>query len=137
MKHRFAIASCIFTLLLACSWVGCHTSQPPVFIDFVHHDSWDAAKQQRWNAFQQTIHEEYFDRQLQVRSCPAPGEHPFGDQDQLDFDCIEQRRTGNQEAKSCRHAVLSPGAPYDYSQCSEQQLAAELFQEDEENHGYK
>ncbi len=138
MKYHSEVKSCIFTLLLACSLFGCSSTQEKApFVDFAGRGSWDAAKQQRWTAFQQTVHEEYFGMIFHVRPCPAPGEHPFGDLDQRDFDCIEQRRTGNPEAKSCRQAALNPQTIYDYSQCSEQQLAAELFQEDEENHGYK
>ena len=135
----FALKFCIFTLLLACPLLGCRSSQPKSdFVDFAKHACWDPAKEQRWQEFRLTFETEYSRIQPAVDDGSSPDTpspdtvHP----NQLDLDRIEKRRTGNPHATSCRRAVI-PGRVYDYSNCSPWQLAAELFQEDEENDGHK
>ncbi len=137
MNHIFRLT---FTSLLACSLLwGCRTSHDdPPFRDFANRNCWDPAKQQRWDTFRETFEFHY----ARVPD-PAAGSSSRDDESddgvnaaQSDLDHLEQRRTGDPHAKSCRRAVI-PGRFYDSSNCSPWQLAAELFEEDEENHNSK
>ncbi len=133
MKHHFEVKSCILTLLLACSLWGCSSTQEKApFVDFADRSSWDPAKQQRWEAFQKKFIAHYHELPGSSRDGVSFG--ALQDPNQCDYDAIEQRRTRNRYATSCRK-VFNNGGLLDESNCSDQQLMAELFQEEEENRG--
>lgn len=134
---------------------GCHSSAMPAspllpspestnasttFVEFHNRSSWNFAKEQRWKEVQQYMNEQASG----VIELSQDGVIAYGQaagltstaqlQDYLDG--FERRRTGNPSAHSCR-LITDLKKPYNYSRCSQRQLTAELFQQDEEQHGYQ
>jgi hypothetical protein len=142
-----SMKSILMTLtLLSIAAIGaCNSSSPTnkaassQFADFANRATWDFTKQQRWKNINQFMGEQASDlikSTQQAAIAHALREHWNVQQLQQYLNSIEQRRTGNLSATSCR-VIQDVKKPYDYSACTQQQLTAEFFQEDEEIHGYK
>jgi len=129
-----AVALVICLLLLALT-SACNKSAGGVK-PFKDEASWDFAKKQRWQQMQQAINTD---------ATPVSGQHRrvaisrimirgwTVDRLQQYFDSMEQKRTGDSTARSCRKADANKG--YDISACTPGQLAAEFFFEEEEHFG--
>lgn len=120
---------------LAAMFNGCkRESSTGDIAPFAQQSSWSFAKQQRWTQMQNVMSQNaarLIELSQQNALRHAADENLTAAQLQQRFDSLEQRRTGDPQARSCRR-VVSANAPYDYAGCSQQQLAAEFFQEREE-----
>jgi len=130
----FLLASLL--ILAGCSSSSSGSSNSG-FVEFKDHGSWDFAKQQRWQRVQSVMAEnasEAIDNSQAAAITEATASHWTAQQLQNKFDGLEQRRTGNPAAKSCR-MVTDVKRPYDIKHCNQLQLAAEIFQGIEELNG--
>jgi hypothetical protein len=93
---------------------------------------WDTDKQNRWAAFQAAVASTpmIIDMHQRAVEIIAMSHHITPAELQNYLDTIEQHRTGNPKATSCRKAQ-QPGH-YTSAGCSRTQLLLEFFQENEE-----
>jgi hypothetical protein len=136
MKRIFtlALALPLFLALLACN------SKSSPMQPFAKQDQWDFAKQQRWKQMQDYMKDNATQSITGTQDAAishAKAAHwTAAAQMQEYLDGFEQRRTGNPAAHSCR-TVTDIKQRYDATHCTQDQLTAEFFQQDEEQHGFK
>jgi hypothetical protein len=132
MKNRFTLPSFLLLFVVALL-TGCNKS---TVAPFANQDHWDAAKKQRWTEAQEIMKTRAtyaIEGEKRVHRSRAEANHwTTPSQLQAFYDSIEQRRTGNPNATSCRR--MTDLNHCDYSRCSLEQLTAEFFQYDEELH---
>ena len=111
--------------------LGCGSPAPHSTIKpFKNRAKWNFATEQEYQRYTKLMNEqaasEIRDDQADINVNEMQKKWTAA-QAQAELDSIEQARTGDSSAHSCRKIV--PNALYDYSQCSQEQLTAELFQQ--------
>ena len=111
--------------------LGCGSSAPHYTMKpFKNRAKWNFATEQEYGIYKKAMEERAADliepnQRFLIED--ARTNHWSAEQAQAALDAVEQARTGDPQARSCRR-VFDPLVKYDYGHCSKEQLVAELFQ---------